>query len=177
MMTHGVVSDMRSTRPKSKVPFTILIVEDNATDLELMLHALEAADLKPLGGDFEMEVRSTAEGALQLLGERSIDLVLTDMMLPGMDGLDLVSRIQGIDSNLPVLVVTWMNAVPMAVDAMRRGAFDYVLKPVNAEDLGCDSIGRFVSLKSCAGTRSMSNGTSRSSKPIVSWGVAPHSSK
>ena len=136
MTTRGEVSDMRSTRTKSKAPFTILIVEDNATDVELMLHALEAADLKPLGGDFEMEVRASAEGALQLLGERSVDLVLTDMVLPGMDGLDLVSRIQGIDSNLPVLVFTWTNAVPLAVDAMRRGAFDYVLKPVNAEDLG-----------------------------------------
>src|SRR5262245_44821186 len=135
-MTHGGVSDMRSIRPKSKVPFTILIVEDNATDLELMLHSLEAADLKPLGGDFDMEVRSTAEGALQLLGERGIDLVLTDMVLPGMDGLDLVSRIQRIDPNLPVLVVTRMNAISMAVDAMRRGDFDSVLKPVNAEDLG-----------------------------------------
>ena len=135
-MTRGGVSDLRSTRPKSKVPFTILIVEDNATDVELMLHALEAADLKPLGGDFEMEVRATAEGALQLLGERAVDLVLTDMVLPGMDGLDLVSRIQRIDPNLPVLVVTRMNAVSLAVDAMRRGAFDYVMKPVNAADLG-----------------------------------------
>lgn len=136
MMTRGGVSDMRSTRAKSNVPFTILIVEDNATDVELMLHSLEAADLKPLGGDLELEVRATAEGALQLLGERAVDLVLTDMVLPGMDGLDLVSRIQRIDPNLPVLVVTRMNAVHLAVDAMRRGAFDYVLKPVNAEDLG-----------------------------------------
>jgi two-component system response regulator AtoC len=135
-MIRGGVVDVRSAKAKSKVPFTILIVEDNATDVELMLHALEAADLNPLGGDFEMEVRATAEGALQLLGERAVDLVLTDMVLPGMDGLDLVSRIQRIDSNLPVLVVTRMNAVPLAVDAMRRGAFDYVMKPVNAEDLG-----------------------------------------
>ena len=106
MMSRGGVSDMRSTRAKSKAPFTILIVEDNSTDVELMLHALESADLKPLGGDFDMEVRATAEGALQLLGERAVDLVLTDMVLPGMDGLDLVSRIQRIDPNLPVLVVT-----------------------------------------------------------------------
>ncbi len=135
-MTRSGVSDLRATKTKSKAPFTILIVEDNATDVELMLHALESADLKPLGGDFDMEVRAKAEGALQLLGERAVDLVLTDMMLPGMDGLDLVSRIQRIDPHLPVLVVTRMNAVSLAVDAMRRGAFDYVLKPVNAEDLG-----------------------------------------
>lgn len=134
-MTSSGVSDLRSTRTKSKVPFTILVVEDNATDVELMLHALESAELNTLGGNFEMEVRATAEGALQLLGERAVDLVLTDMVLPGMGGLDLVSRIQVIDPNLPVLVVTRMNAVSLAVDAMRRGAFDYVLKPVNAEDL------------------------------------------
>lgn len=135
-MIRSGVSDLRATKSKSKAPFTILIVEDNATDVELMLHALESADLKPLGGDFEMEVRAKAEGALELIGERCVDLVLTDMMLPGMNGLDLVSRIQRIDPNLPVLVVTRMNAVSLAVDAMRRGAFDYVLKPVNAEDLG-----------------------------------------
>ena len=135
-MTSSGISDLRSTKTKSKVPFTILVVEDNATDVELMLHALETAELNTLGGDFEMEIRATAEGALQLLGERAVDLVLTDMVLPGMDGLDLVSRIRVIDPNLPVLVVTRMNAVSLAVDAMRRGAFDYVLKPVNAEDLG-----------------------------------------
>lgn len=135
-MTDGGVLDARLAKKRSKVPFTILVVEDNATDVELMLHALEEADLKPLGGEFEMEVRATAEGALELLKDRAVDLVLTDMMLPAMDGLDLVSRIQVIDPNLPVLMVTRMNAVPMAVDAMRRGAFDYVLKPVNAKDLG-----------------------------------------
>lgn len=135
-MKNSVTLDSRAMKRRSKVPFTILIVEDNATDVELMLHALEEADLKPLGGDFEMEVRATAEGALDLLKERAVDLVLTDMMLPAMDGLDLVSRIQTIDPNLPVLVVTRMNTVSMAVEAMRRGAFDYVLKPVNAKDLG-----------------------------------------
>lgn len=135
-MTNSGILDARATKKRPKVPFTILIVEDNATDVELMLHALEHAELKPLGGDFDMEVRATAEGAIELLKERAVDLVLTDMMLPGMSGLDLVSRIQTIDPNLPVLVVTRVNTVSQAVDAMRRGAFDYVLKPVNAEDLG-----------------------------------------
>ncbi|BCA53929.1 Sigma54 dependent transcriptional regulator [Nitrospira sp. KM1] len=135
-MTHHDVLDIAASKKRAKVPFTILVVEDNPTDIELMLHALEEADLQPLGGEFEMEVRANAEGALHLLQERSVDLVLTDMMLPGMNGLDLVSRLQQIDPNLPVLVVSRMNTVSQAVEAMRRGAFDYVLKPVNAEDLG-----------------------------------------
>lgn len=135
-MANSGVLDVRPTKKQSKFPFTILVVEDNPTDIELMLHALEEANLKPSGGGFEMEVRANAEGALQLLAERPVDLVLTDMMLPGMSGLDLVSRIQNIDPNLPVLMVTRVNAVSQAVDAMRRGAFDYILKPVNAEDIG-----------------------------------------
>jgi DNA-binding NtrC family response regulator len=135
-MANSGVLDARAIKKRSKVPFTILVVEDNPTDIELMLHALEEANLTPLGGDFEMEVRANAEGALQLLAERPVDLILTDMMLPGMSGLDLISRIQTIDPNLPVLMVTRVNAVSQAVEAMRRGAFDYVLKPVNAADLG-----------------------------------------
>ena len=135
-MPDSGVLDQRASKKRSRTPFTILVVEDNPTDIELMLHTLEQANLKPLGGDFEMEVRANAEGALQLLSERCVDLVLTDMMLPGMSGLDLVSRIQTIDPNLPVLVVTRINTVSQAVDAMRRGAFDYVLKPVNPQDLG-----------------------------------------
>jgi DNA-binding NtrC family response regulator len=119
-----------------RAPFTILVVEDDASDTELALRALERAELKAVEGEIQIEVRSTAEGALSLLRERSVDLVLTDMMLPGMDGLDLVSKIQEIERDLPVLVMTRVSSVQSAVDAMRRGAYDYVLKPLNPADLG-----------------------------------------
>jgi DNA-binding NtrC family response regulator len=127
--------DAAAVRTGAKVSFTILVVEDQATDAELLLHALEKADLKAAEGNIEIIVRATAEGALQALAEQPVDLVMTDMMLPGMSGLDLVSQIQEIDRNLPVLVVTRVNEVPLAVDAMRRGAYDYVLKPLNPVDL------------------------------------------
>jgi len=78
----------------SSTPFTILIVEDDAGDTEIMLKAVEQADLRAIGGDIWIEVRATAEGALQLLSERPVDLVLADMMLPGISGLDLVTKIQ-----------------------------------------------------------------------------------
>lgn len=120
----------------ARAPFTILLVEDDPSDTELMLHAIEEADLRVIEGDMQIEVRATAEGALRLLGEQPVDLVITDMVLPGIDGLDLVSQIQEIDRNLPVLVVTRMSGVHTAVDAMRRGAYDYLLKPVRPGDLG-----------------------------------------
>jgi DNA-binding NtrC family response regulator len=127
-----ITEDVRT----SSTPFTILIVEDDAGDTEIMLKAVEQADLRAIGGDIWIEVRATAEGALQLLSERPVDLVLADMMLPGISGLDLVTKIQEIDRNLPVLIVTRVSDVPAAVEAMRRGAFDFLLKPVNALDLG-----------------------------------------
>jgi DNA-binding NtrC family response regulator len=132
----GAPSYLATPRAGVRATFTILLVEDQATDTELLLHAIEKADLKALEGEIEIVVRATAEGALKALTEQPVDLVLTDMMLPGMSGLDLISQLQEIDRNLPVLVVTRVNEVPSAVDAIRRGAYDYVLKPVNPTDLG-----------------------------------------
>ena len=89
-MMGGNVLSMPTSDKRSKLPFTILVVEDNPTDIELMLHSLEQADLKPLGGDFEMEVRANAEGALQLL-ERAFGRFGTDDLRAD-QRMDLVSR-------------------------------------------------------------------------------------
>jgi len=121
---------------KTRAMFTILVVEDDPSDTELILHTIEQADLKAVAGEIDIQVRATAEGALCLLGEQPVDLVLTDVVMPGMDGLDLVNHIQKIDRDLPVLIVTRLKGVQTAVDAMRRGAYDYILKPVNPTDLG-----------------------------------------
>ncbi len=133
---NGVPAAQTAARPVRAAPFTILVVDDDPSDTELMLHALEEADLKTVGGELRLEVRATAEGALQALATQPIDVVITDFVLPGIDGLDLVSQVQEIDPNLPVLVVTRVNTVAHAVEAMRRGAYDYLLKPVNPQDLG-----------------------------------------
>jgi DNA-binding NtrC family response regulator len=121
---------------KKAVTFTILVVEDDPSDTELILHAIEQADLKAVAGEIDLQVRARAEGALRLLSEQTVDLVLTDLVMPGMDGLDLVNQIQKIDRDLPVLIITRMKGVQTAVDAMKRGAYDYILKPVNPTDLG-----------------------------------------
>jgi DNA-binding NtrC family response regulator len=135
MMAPSTV-DLSFAARTTRAPFTILIVEDNASDTELMLHAIEQADLRTVEGDVHLEIRATAEGALKLLNERPVDLVITDMVLPGMSGIDLVSHIQEIDRSLPVLVVTRLGGVQTAVEAMRCGAYDYLMKPVNSMDLG-----------------------------------------
>jgi DNA-binding NtrC family response regulator len=134
-MTNPSADPASPLRPAHSA-FTILVVEDDPADTELILNAIEQADLRAVGGAIDIQVRATAEGAIRALTERPVDLVLTDFVMPGMDGLDLLSHIQKIDSDLPVLVVTRMKGVHTAVDAMRRGAYDYLLKPVNPDDLG-----------------------------------------
>jgi DNA-binding NtrC family response regulator len=125
------------TVPRSaQVPFTILVVDDDPSDTELILHAIEQADLKAIAGEIDVQVRATGEGALRLLNESPVDLVLTDVVMPGIDGLDLITQIQKLDEDLPVLVVTRLKGVQTAVEAMKRGAHDYLLKPVNSADLG-----------------------------------------
>src|SRR5881409_1406403 len=107
-MTNSVHESMAAPRT-ARAQFTILLVEDDPSDTELILHAIEQAELKAIEGELKLEVRATAEGALRCLNEQPVDLVLTDMVLPGQSGLDLVSQIQELDRNLPVLVVTHMT--------------------------------------------------------------------
>jgi DNA-binding NtrC family response regulator len=116
--------------------FTILIVEGNSSDTEILLHAIEQADVRPQDGEIWLEARATAEGALKAINEQSIDLVLVDMVLPGMSGLHLVSRIQEIDPDLPVIVISGLASIDTAVEAMKRGAYDYITKPINVIDFG-----------------------------------------
>ena len=82
-------------------------------------------------------VESAADGfkALGKAAEFAPDLVLTDLKMPGMDGLQLVARLREGDPDLPVVVMTAFGEVETAARAMRSGARDYLAKPVNVEEL------------------------------------------
>jgi len=69
------------------------------------------------------------EEALALFAEEQIDLVLVDLKMPGMSGIDLLGRIREVDADVPLVVLTAHGTVPSAVEAMKQGAFDYILKP------------------------------------------------
>jgi two-component system response regulator AtoC len=100
----------------------ILIIDDD----DKMRRALRIL-LERLG--FAAVEADTAEGGLDLLGREDVDLVMTDVRLPGMDGVKLLARIRQRDPALPVIVLTAYGTIQNAVEAMRLGAFDYVLKP------------------------------------------------
>jgi len=119
---------------KNKI-FTILLVEDNGGDVEMFLRTVE--DELPRGEDEDVElvIAARAEGGLKILEERRVDLVIADVRLPGMSGIELLQRIQAMDRRIPVIMISWVDSVDTAVEAMRCGAFDYITKPFEKLDL------------------------------------------
>src|SRR3989475_919312 len=107
---------------------TILIVEDEAKMRRLL--ELNLAD-----DGFQTVSAEDAETGLKLLQNGSVDLVLTDLKLPGMNGLEFLHDVKRFNAALPVIVMTAFGTVETAVDAMKAGAGDYVLKPFSMEEI------------------------------------------
>jgi diguanylate cyclase (GGDEF)-like protein len=82
-----------------------------------------------------VQVADTADAALEALRRRRFDLLITDIILPGADGLELLSEAKRLDSNIEALVITALDRVDPAVRAMKSGASDYLVKPVTPEAL------------------------------------------
>lgn len=80
---------------------------------------------------FETETFASAGDALKGLSADYPGIIVTDIKMPGMDGMQFLRKVKGIDSNLPVIMITGHGDVPMAVEAMRIGAFDFLEKPFN----------------------------------------------
>src|SRR6202167_4097599 len=107
---------------------TVLIVEDEAK----MRRLLELN----LGEDgFTTLSAGDAESGLKLLRENAVDLVVTDLKLPGMNGLEFLQAIKRQNAALPVVVMTAFGTVETAVEAMKAGASDYVLKPFSLGEM------------------------------------------
>ncbi len=107
---------------------TILIVDDEK-NYPLILSAV----LQEEG--FETLTANSGQEALAVLGRSDVDLVLTDMKMPQMDGIELLQRIKTIDAELPVIMMTAYGTVEKAVEAMQKGAYSYILKPFDNEQL------------------------------------------
>ncbi len=106
----------------------ILFVEDDASGRELGLYNLRKAG-------YEADGAETGEQALQLFSPERYSLVITDLKMPGMSGMDLLAALKQQAPDLPVLVITAYGSVDVAVEAMKRGAYDFIGKPFNREHL------------------------------------------
>jgi DNA-binding NtrC family response regulator len=107
----------------------ILLVEDHGPSREIMKKALEKV------GHAVLDVASGKEAVEQLRTGLEVDVVVSDLMMPGMDGMELLRVVKEIDATLGVILVTGHGTVESAVEAMKSGADDYVQKPVNTVEL------------------------------------------
>jgi len=106
----------------------ILVVDDEAH-----VRSMIGATLERRG--FDVQMASCGRDAMAMLEENSFDLVLTDIVMKDGNGIALLERMHGQQPNLPVVMVTAIHDISVAIDSMRRGAFDYLLKPFEREHL------------------------------------------
>ena len=86
-------------------------------------------------GDFSVEVAETAEEALEKIQSGVFDLVLVDLKLPKMDGLQLITEIVNFKPEILTVLITGRASIDSAVEAMKRGASDYITKPFDHDDM------------------------------------------
>ncbi len=110
------------------MPPRILVVDDEENmrrSLRLLLSDLT----------HDIEVAGEGREAYDLFARRKHDVVLTDLRMPGMDGLTLLQKIKDLAPDTPVIIVTAFGSIETAVDAMKEGAFDYVTKPFKEDEI------------------------------------------
>ncbi|MDT3696085.1 MAG: sigma-54 dependent transcriptional regulator [Ignavibacterium sp.] len=106
----------------------ILVVDDEKIVRESLFHWFEE-------DNYEVETAEDGETALQKFEKGKYDVLLVDMKMPGMSGLDLLSKVKEIDKDALVILITAFASVPTAITALKNGAFDYITKPVDPDEL------------------------------------------
>jgi DNA-binding NtrC family response regulator len=109
-------------------PKTILVVDDEAAQRRLLGEFIRTLGFKPIEAD-------SAEEALESVRQRRPAMVLLDVRLPGMSGLDALAEIRKLAGDLPILLITAYADLRQAVEAMKTGADDYLSKPVDLDEL------------------------------------------
>lgn len=106
----------------------ILVVDDEKSQREILEMILS-------GEKYDVTTASSGEAALKFARERRFDLVLTDLKMTGMDGIELLGQLLAYDSSLIVILLTAHGSIDSAKEALRRGAFDYLEKPYDRDTL------------------------------------------
>lgn len=106
----------------------LLVVDDEPNIRRILQVAFEKAG-------YEVTIAEDAAQALQFIQEKTPDCVLSDVTMPGMNGHELLRTIKASHASLPVIIMTAFGTIPAAVNAIRKGAFEYVTKPFDLESL------------------------------------------
>ena len=109
-------------------PTTILIVDDD-------LHVLEVLDARLQSAGFRIFKAENGSDALRLLKDNKIDLMISDMKMPGMSGMEVLTKARTLQPGLPIIFLTAYGSIPDAVKAVKAGAVDYLAKPFDGREL------------------------------------------
>src|SRR6059058_2312340 len=107
---------------------SILVVDDEKSQREILEEILSSEG-------YDVTTASSGEAAMKFVESRRFDLVLSDLKMTGMSGLDLLKELTNYDKSIIVILLTAHGSVDSAVDALRLGAFDYLQKPYDSETL------------------------------------------
>jgi DNA-binding NtrC family response regulator len=106
----------------------ILVIDDEAVVREGVRRILE-------GDRYSVECCASGHAALDLMQEKHFNMVITDLKMPGMSGLEVLKAIKILQPEIPVIIITGFSTVDTAVDAMKNGAIDYIAKPFSPDQL------------------------------------------
>jgi DNA-binding NtrC family response regulator len=106
----------------------ILVVDDEKIVRESLFHWFQEEG-------YQVDTAEDGETALRIFDKNKFDLLLVDMKMPGMSGLELLSKVKEIDKDTIVILITAFASVPTAIKALKDGAYDYVTKPVDPDEL------------------------------------------
>ena len=107
----------------------ILIVDDEASVRDSLYQWFK-------NDGYRVDTAADAASSLKKLQENPYDIILLDIKMPGMDGIELQNRIKQIDKDIVTIIITAYASVDTAIQALKDGAFDYVTKPIDPDDLG-----------------------------------------
>lgn len=113
--------------PRS-LPANVLLVDDDEDVLESYCHLLRLSGYQP-------KATTSPHEALDLLASQWPGVVVSDIYMPAMNGMELLTRVHEIDAEIPVIMITGHGDIPLAVKAVKQGAFDFLEKPLNPQAL------------------------------------------
>lgn len=106
----------------------VLLIDDEIEFVETLAERLELRGyISKIAGD--------GESGISMLAKESFDIAILDLMMPGLSGLDTLRQIKEIDATLPVIMLTGHGSTKDGMEGMRMGAFDFLMKPLDINDL------------------------------------------
>lgn len=111
------------------MPERILVIDDELDMLMLLRMIIED------NTDYEVEATNNPSEALKMVMENDYDLVVSDLKMPGMDGLELFDEVKGMKPDLPLIIITAYGSLETADEAMKMGVADFITKPFRKDSI------------------------------------------